>query len=82
MVAFTNDADHLVSASADGTVRLWSLSEQQQVAEVRVNGSLHCAAHDPVHDRILVGSTAGVVALDLNLNPVREGSSVFARMWG
>ncbi|KWT63894.1 hypothetical protein ADL21_00635 [Streptomyces albus subsp. albus] len=66
MVGFTSDPDQLVSAAADGTVRLWSLGEQQQIAEVRVDGSLNCAAYDPVHGRILVGSAAGVVALDLN----------------
>jgi WD40 repeat protein len=73
MVAFTGDSDRLVSAAADGTVRLWSLAGQQQLAEVRVDGSLNCAAYDPVHGRVLVGSAAGVVALDLNLNPFREG---------
>ncbi|WP_158795090.1 hypothetical protein [Streptomyces sp. NRRL S-337] len=63
----------LASAASDGTVRLWSLGEQQQTAEVRVDGSLNCAAYDPVHGRILVGSAAGVVTLDLNLTPLREG---------
>ncbi|MFF2751742.1 NB-ARC domain-containing protein [Kitasatospora sp. NPDC058048] len=67
MVAFTSAPDRLVSAAADGTVRLWSLTEQQQLAEVRIDGSLNCAAYDPVHGRILVGSAAGVVALGLNL---------------
>lgn len=73
MVAFTADPDRLVSAAADGTVRLWSLAEQQQLAEVRVDGSLNCAAYDPVHGRVLVGSAVGVAALDLSLNPIREG---------
>ncbi|WP_405021710.1 NB-ARC domain-containing protein (plasmid) [Kitasatospora sp. NBC_00070] len=70
MVGFTNIPDRLVSAAADGTVRLWSLAEQQQLAEVRVDGSLNCASYDPVQGRVLVGSAAGVVALDLNLNPI------------
>ncbi|WP_238783328.1 NB-ARC domain-containing protein [Streptomyces monomycini] len=65
MVGFTSTPDRLVSAAADGTVRLWSLSEQQQIAEVRVDGSLNCAAYDPFHNRVLVGSAAGVVALEL-----------------
>ncbi len=43
----------------------------QQLAEVRVDGSLNCAAYDPVQGRIPVGSAAGVVALDLP--PTREG---------
>ncbi|MCQ4044657.1 NB-ARC domain-containing protein [Streptantibioticus rubrisoli] len=71
MVAFTENPNQLVSAAADGTVRLWSLSEQQQLAEVRIDGSLNCAAYDPFQGRILVGSAAGVVALDLT--PLREG---------
>ncbi|MFF5131017.1 hypothetical protein ACFY41_29350 [Streptomyces syringium] len=49
------------------------LLDEQQIAEVRVDGSLNCAAYDPVHGRILVGSAVGVVALDLNLTPLREG---------
>ncbi|WP_280684912.1 NB-ARC domain-containing protein [Kitasatospora sp. MAA19] len=73
VIAFTAKPDQLVSAAADGTIRLWSLAEQRQLAEVRVDGSLNCAAYDPVHGRILVGSAAGVVALDLSLNPLREG---------
>ncbi|MFI5534521.1 NB-ARC domain-containing protein [Kitasatospora sp. NPDC051853] len=73
MLAFTAAPDRLVSAAADGTVRLWSLIEQRQLAEVRVDGSLNCAAYDPVHGRVLVGSAAGVVTLDLHLNPIREG---------
>ncbi|GAA3368739.1 hypothetical protein GCM10020367_08310 [Streptomyces sannanensis] len=58
--------DKLVSAAADGTVRLWSLAEQRQLAEVRVDATLHCAAFDPATSRILAGSAAGVVALSLN----------------
>lgn len=71
MLAFIGQY-HLVSAAADGTVRLWSLITQQQLAEVRVDGSLHCAAYDPVHGRVLVGSASGVVSLDLALNHARE----------
>ncbi|MFI6575318.1 NB-ARC domain-containing protein [Nocardiopsis sp. NPDC050513] len=65
MLGFARHDDHLVSAAADGTVRLWSLSEQRQIAEVRVDASLHCAAYDGVNDQVLVGSAAGVVALKI-----------------
>ncbi len=65
MLGFTGHEDHLVSAAADGTVRLWSLSEQRQISEVRVDASLHCAAYDGVKDQVLVGSAAGVVALTI-----------------
>ncbi|WP_394329366.1 hypothetical protein [Nocardiopsis sp. CNR-923] len=65
MLGFASHEDQLVSAAADGTVRLWSLSEQRQIAEVRVDASLHCAAYDGVKDQVLVGSAAGVVALKI-----------------
>ncbi|WP_411574222.1 NB-ARC domain-containing protein [Streptomyces fradiae] len=65
MLGFTDDEDRLVSAAADGTVRLWSLGEQRQIAEVRVDASLHCAAFEPATGEVLVGSAAGVVALTI-----------------
>jgi WD40 repeat protein len=65
MAGFLSTPDHLVSAAADGTVRLWSLSEQRQLAEVRVDASLHCAAFDPTTQRVVVGSAAGTVALSV-----------------
>ncbi|MEV7959484.1 hypothetical protein [Streptomyces sp. NPDC088141] len=33
---FLDDPDHLASAAADGTARLWSLAEQRQLAKVAV----------------------------------------------
>ncbi|WP_411116298.1 NB-ARC domain-containing protein [Streptomyces sp. 058-1L] len=65
MLGFTSDEDRLVSAAADGTVRLWSLGEQRQIAKVRVDASLHCAAFEPGTGEVLVGSAAGVVALGI-----------------
>ncbi|MEU6121851.1 NB-ARC domain-containing protein [Streptomyces sp. NPDC047123] len=65
MLGFTSDEDRLVSAAADGTVRLWSLREQRQIAKVRVDASLHCAAFEPSTGEVLVGSAAGVVALKI-----------------
>ncbi|MEV8307171.1 NB-ARC domain-containing protein [Streptomyces flavidovirens] len=65
MLGFLSDEDRLVSAAADGTVRLWSLSEQRQIAKVRVDASLHCAAFEPGTGEVLVGSAAGVVALEI-----------------
>ncbi|SFC61527.1 NB-ARC domain-containing protein [Streptomyces aidingensis] len=63
MLGFAGDEDRLVSAAADGTVRLWSLSEQRQITQVRVDASLHCAAFDRATHQVLVGSAAGVVTL-------------------
>lgn len=65
MLGFVGDEDRLVSAAADGTVRLWSLSEQRQIAKVRVDASLHCAAFEAGTGEVLVGSAAGVVALEI-----------------
>ncbi|MEZ0094120.1 WD40 repeat protein/transcriptional regulator with XRE-family HTH domain [Streptacidiphilus sp. EB129] len=67
MLAFTDDADRLVSAAADGTVRAWSLSLQRQLAEVRVDASLNCAAASSAAGSVLVGSAAGSAALRLVL---------------
>lgn len=65
MLGFMGDENRLVSAAADGTVRVWSLDEQRQIAEVRVDASLHCAASEPAMGEVLVGSAAGVVALGI-----------------
>ncbi|MCF2533805.1 hypothetical protein LZ495_42225 [Yinghuangia sp. KLBMP8922] len=65
MAAFTNDPDRLVSAAAGGTVRLWSLTGQHQVAEVRIDASLHCAAFDADSGRVLAASALGVTALQV-----------------
>ncbi|MGQ0773883.1 MAG: NB-ARC domain-containing protein [Pseudonocardiales bacterium] len=74
MVGFTQDPDRLVSAAADGTVRIWSLAEQHQVAEVRVDASLQCAAFDPLTGRLLAGSAAGVAMLTIkSAAPRRAG---------
>lgn len=72
MLGFADDGDGLVSAAADGTVRLWSLREQRQKAEVRVDASLHCAAFDGPTKQVLVGSAAGVVALTVNEHAVSD----------
>jgi len=56
--------DRLVSAAADGTVRSWSISEQRQLAEVRVDASLQCAAFDADRCRVLTGGANGVVAVN------------------
>ncbi|MFF4093822.1 hypothetical protein ACFYYY_08205 [Streptomyces sp. NPDC001834] len=65
MLGFMSNEDRLVSAAADGTVRVWSLGEQRQIAKVRVDASLHCAALEPTTGEVLVGSAAGVVALGI-----------------
>jgi len=65
MVAFTREHDLLVSAAADGTVRAWSLRHQRQVAQVRVDATLHCAAFDRRTSRLLVGSAAGAAMMTL-----------------
>lgn len=55
----------LVSAAADGTIRLWSITGQEQLAQVRVDASLQCAAVHPSTGSVLAGSSAGVIALDV-----------------
>ncbi len=68
MIEFVEGTDLLVSAAADGTVRLWSLSEQRQLAQVRVDASLHCAAFDQSAHRVVAGSAAGIVTLSIRTN--------------
>ncbi|MGH3915140.1 MAG: WD40 repeat domain-containing protein, partial [Pseudonocardiaceae bacterium] len=63
MVGFTQDPNRLVSAAADGTVRIWSLDEDCQIAEMRVDASLQCAAFEPATGRLLASSAAGVTMM-------------------
>lgn len=65
MLGFTSDEDHLVPPAADGTVRLWSLGEQLQIAKVRVDALLLCAAFGPGTGEVPVESAAGFVALSI-----------------
>lgn len=69
--SFVADGDELVTAAADGTVRLWSISAQRQRAQVRVDASLQCACVDRLTGSVLASSSTGVVALDLRRG-VRE----------
>ncbi len=66
MLGFTPDGDRLVSAAADGTIRSWSLSEQRQLARVRADASLQCAATTTDGSHVIAGSAAGVVAITVN----------------
>lgn len=54
--------------TVDGTARIWTPSEQCQLAEVRIDASLRCAAFHPATGRLLAASAAGVamVAVDDN----------------
>jgi WD40 repeat protein len=63
-LGFVSD-DQLLSAAADGTVRLWSISAQHQLAQVRVDASLQCACVHRQTGSVLVSSSAGVIALEL-----------------
>jgi WD40 repeat protein len=65
MAGFTAEPDVLVSAAADGTVRTWSLPEQKQLAEVRVDPSLQTAALDPATGAVLAASASGTMAIGI-----------------
>jgi WD40 repeat protein len=67
MLGFPANPDRLISAAADGTARIWSLSEQRQIAEVRIDASLHCAAYDPTTGRLLAASAAGLAMVTVDL---------------
>lgn len=66
LLGFTEDPDRLVSAAADGTVRIWSLSKQRQMAQVRIDASLQCGAFDIDSGRLLASGAAGVAAMTIN----------------
>ncbi|MGH3922560.1 MAG: WD40 repeat domain-containing protein [Pseudonocardiaceae bacterium] len=68
MLGFTRNPDRLISAAADGTARIWSLSEQRQLAEVRIDASLQCAAFHPATGRLLAVSAAGVAMLTIDVS--------------
>ncbi|WP_371099218.1 hypothetical protein [Streptomyces sanglieri] len=63
MLGFMSDEDRLVPAAADGTVRVWLLAEQRQIAKVCGDATLHCAAFEPATGALLVGSAADVASL-------------------
>jgi WD40 repeat protein len=63
MVGYAEDPDILSSASADGTARIWSVSRQAQIAETRVDASLHCAAWDRSTGQLLTASAEGLALL-------------------
>jgi WD40 repeat protein/DNA-binding XRE family transcriptional regulator len=63
MVGFTADPNVLVSAAADGTIRSWSLTEQKQLAEVRIDASLQAAALDASKGIVLAASAGGTMAI-------------------
>lgn len=63
MVGFTADPDIIVSAAADGTIRLWSLTVHKQLAQIRVGASLHTAALDPSEGVVLAARAGGSIAI-------------------
>ena len=66
LLGFTDDPDLLVSGAADGTIRIWSLSEVRPIAQVRTDASLFCGAFDPHAGRLLTGGPTGVLAMALD----------------
>jgi len=66
MLALLPDRDVLVSAAADGTARLWSTSQRRELAQVRLDATLHCAAFDTGTGQLLAGSAAGVAMMLIN----------------
>jgi WD40 repeat protein len=65
MLGFAGDGDRLVSAAADGTARSWSLADQGELAQVRVDASGQCAAFDATSGRLLLAGASGVTCLSL-----------------
>ena len=63
MIGFTEDPNVLVSAAADGTVRSWSVSTQKQLAQIRADASLQCAAFSTDDEMIIAGSAGGTLAV-------------------
>jgi WD40 repeat protein/transcriptional regulator with XRE-family HTH domain len=63
------DSGRLVSAASDGTVRTWSLPDERQLAEARMDASLQCAAIARDGQNVLAVSAHGVVALAANVRP-------------
>ena len=65
MLGFAGDGDRLGSAAADGTARSWSIADQRELAQVRVDASGQCAAFDAISGRLLLAGAAGVTCLSL-----------------
>jgi len=56
----------LLSAAGDGSVRVWSVATETQLAEIRTDSSYQCSSADPAHARVLTSSAVGVVAMTLH----------------
>jgi WD40 repeat protein len=65
MLGFAADADRLASAAADGTVRVWSPRAAHQIAQIRADASLQCAAFDPTSGTIVAGSATGMTVMTM-----------------
>lgn len=55
----SSDGSRLVSAGADGTVRLWSLDDGRQLAVARPGGAILCLDADRALSRVVAGDDAG-----------------------
>ncbi len=66
MVAFLPDDDGVISAAADGTVRVWSTEAAAPISEVRCDSSLLTGSADPERRMVLVSSAVQAFAIQVN----------------
>jgi WD40 repeat protein len=55
-LAFTPGVDRLISGAADGTVRLWSLTDASELCQLRLDASLLTCVTDAGRGRALVAT--------------------------
>jgi WD40 repeat protein len=67
--AFSHDGQHAVTASWDGTVRLWQVDSGQTLAVLEHDRAVRALAVSPVDSTIAVGSVDGKVRLWRPLGP-------------
>lgn len=63
MLAFLPGGDKVISAAADGTVRIWSTEAAAAISEVRCDSSLLTGSADPERRMVLVSSAVQAFAI-------------------
>lgn len=66
MLAFLPGGGGVISAAADGTVRVWSMEVAAAISEMRCDSSLLTGSADPERSMVFVSSAVQAFAIQVN----------------